>query len=46
LPLKTGQEGINMKTAMIWGAAGGIGKECLKILQENDWTTLGIARAS
>jgi NAD(P)-dependent dehydrogenase (short-subunit alcohol dehydrogenase family) len=33
-----------MKTAMIWGAAGGIGQACLKILQENGWTTLGIAR--
>jgi NADP-dependent 3-hydroxy acid dehydrogenase YdfG len=33
-----------MKTAMIWGAAGGIGKACLEILQENDWNTLGIAR--
>lgn len=33
-----------MKTAMIWGATGGIGNACLKILQENDWITLGIAR--
>ncbi|NIV14942.1 MAG: SDR family NAD(P)-dependent oxidoreductase [Aliifodinibius sp.] len=33
-----------MKTAMIWGAAGGIGQACLSHLQEKGWTTIGIAK--
>lgn len=33
-----------MKTAMIWGAHGGIGQALTKQLQADGWTVLGVAR--
>jgi NAD(P)-dependent dehydrogenase (short-subunit alcohol dehydrogenase family) len=35
-----------MKTAMIWGAAGGIGQALVKRLIADDWTVLAVARQS
>ncbi|PMP83437.1 MAG: short-chain dehydrogenase, partial [Roseiflexus castenholzii] len=33
-----------MQTALIWGAAGGIGRALIEILSKNGWRVLGIAR--
>ncbi|MGQ9828815.1 MAG: SDR family NAD(P)-dependent oxidoreductase [Roseiflexus sp.] len=33
-----------MQTALIWGAAGGIGRALVNTLNENKWRVLGIAR--
>ncbi len=33
-----------MKTAMVWGAGGGIGKALVQRLMENDWEVVGVAR--
>ncbi len=33
-----------MKTAMVWGAGGGIGKALVERLMENDWEVVGVAR--
>ena len=33
-----------MQTALIWGAAGGIGRALVDTLSENGWRVLGIAR--
>ena len=33
-----------MKTAMIWGASGGIGRALLHTLQDDGWKVLVIAR--
>jgi len=33
-----------MKNALIWGATGAIGQACLKKLNAEGWTTIGIAR--
>ena len=35
-----------MKTALIWGAAGGIGKALIKELKSQHWTVAGLARDS
>ncbi|MCS6844124.1 MAG: SDR family NAD(P)-dependent oxidoreductase [Caldilineales bacterium] len=35
-----------MKTAMIWGAAGGIGQALLRRLRSDGWTTVAVARQS
>jgi NAD(P)-dependent dehydrogenase (short-subunit alcohol dehydrogenase family) len=32
------------KTAMIWGAGGGIGRAVARALREKEWTTVGLAR--
>jgi NAD(P)-dependent dehydrogenase (short-subunit alcohol dehydrogenase family) len=34
----------HMQTALIWGAAGGIGRALVDTLRENGWRVLGIAR--
>lgn len=33
-----------MKTAMIWGAEGGIGQVLVRLLQENDWQVIALSR--
>lgn len=34
-----------MKTAMVWGAAGGIGRAVTEKLVANEWTVVGLSRA-
>ena len=35
-----------MKTAMVWGADGGIGRAIVRVLRDDAWTVAAVARTS